>query len=101
MPKILVVDDDADIRELLKIRLAAEGYDSALAWEESFDLIVLDLDLGLSGGDGYVLMGRLQALAPVATIPIVVLSAQPTNPNAAKSLAAGATAFVEKPFGVE
>src|SRR5579859_2981918 len=104
MPKILVIDDDADIRGLLKIRLGAEGYDTAFAWdadtaltiarEESLDLIVLDLDLGVSGGDGYVLMGRLRELAPIATIPIVVLSAQPTNPNAEKSRAAGATAFV-------
>jgi DNA-binding response OmpR family regulator len=111
MPKILVIDDDADIRKLLEIRLGAEGYDTAFAWdavtaltiarEESLDLIVLDLDLGLSGGDGYVLMGRLQELAPIAMLPIVVLSAQPNNPNAEKSLAAGATAFVGKPFGVE
>ena len=88
-----MIDDDADIRKLLKIRLGAEGYDTAFAWDadtaltiarkESPDLIVLDL--GLPGGDGYVVMERLQTLAPFAMIPIVVLSAQPTNPNAEKS----------------
>jgi DNA-binding response OmpR family regulator len=107
--KILVIDDDADIRKLLEIRLASDGYDTAFAWDavtaltiarkESPDLIVLDLDLGVAGGDGYVVMERLQTLAPMT--PIIVLSAQPTNPNAEKSRAAGATAFVEKPFGVE
>ena len=109
MTKILVIDDDADIRKLLKIRLGNEGYDTAFAWDavtaltiarkESPDLIVLDL--GLPGGDGYVVMERLQTLAPFAMIPIVVLSAQPINPNAEKSMAAGATAFVEKPFEMD
>ncbi len=111
MTKILVVDDDPDIRKLLTIRLEHEGFETAVAGdavtaltiasEENPDLIVLDLDLGVAGGDGYVVMERLRALAPFATTPIVVLSAQPTIPYAEKSLAAGATAFVEKPFGVE
>jgi CheY-like chemotaxis protein len=107
--KILVIDDDADIRRLLKIRLGNEGYETAFAWDavtaltiarkESPDLIVLDL--GLPGGDGYVVMERLQTLAPFAMIPIVVLSARPVDPNAEKSIAAGATAFVEKPIDMD
>jgi CheY-like chemotaxis protein len=107
--KILVIDDDADIRRLLKIRLGNEGYETAFAWDavtaltiarkESPDLIVLDL--GLPGGDGYVVMERLQTLAPFAMIPIVVLSARPVDPNAEKSIAAGATAFVKKPIDMD
>lgn len=109
MTKILVIDDDADIRKLLKIRLGSEGYETAFAWDavtaltiarkEEPDLIILDL--GLPGGDGYVVMERLQTLAPFAMIPIVVLSAQPVDPNAERAKAAGAHAFVEKPFEME
>ena len=109
MPKILVIDDDADIRKLLKIRLEHEGYETAFAWDAVTALTIarkeepglIILDLGLPGGDGYVVMERLQTLAPFAMIPIVVLSAQPVEPNAARSLAAGAHAFVEKPFEME
>ena len=109
MPKILVIDDDADIRKLLKIRLGSEGYDTAFAWDavtaltiarkENPDLIILDL--GLPGGDGYVVMERLQTLAPFAMIPIVVVSAQPAQTSADRATEAGAFAFVEKPFQME
>jgi two-component system, OmpR family, KDP operon response regulator KdpE len=107
--KILVIEDDADIRTLLKAQLGSAGYDTAFAWDavtaltvarkEAPDLILLDL--GLPGGDGWVVMERLQTLAPFAMIPIIVVSAQPTDPNAERATAAGAHAFIEKPYEVE
>jgi putative two-component system response regulator len=107
--KILVVEDDADIRMLLKAQLGAAGYDTAFAWDavtaltiarkEEPDLIMLDL--GLPGGDGWVVMERLQTLAPFAMIPIIVVSAQPTDPHAVRAKAGGASAFIEKPFEME
>jgi len=107
--KILVIEDDADIRMLLKAQLRSEGYDTAFAWDavtaltvarkEEPDLIILDI--GLPGGDGWVVMERLQTLAPFAMIPIVVVSALPTEPNAERATAAGAHAFIEKPYEVE
>jgi DNA-binding response OmpR family regulator len=107
--KILVIEDDADIRMLLKVRLGNEGYDTAFAWDavtaltivrkEEPDLIILDI--GLPGGDGWVVMERLQTLAPFAMIPIIVVSAQPTEPNAERATAAGAHSFIEKPFEME
>ena len=109
MPKILVIDDDADIRKLLKIQLGNEGFDTAFAWDavtaltiarkEEPDLIILDL--GLPGGDGYVVMERLQTLAPFSMIPIIVLSAKPIDPNAEQAKAAGAHSFIEKPFELQ
>lgn len=107
--KILVIEDDADIRKLLKHRLELEGYETAFAWDavtaltvarkSSADLIILDL--GLPGGDGYVVMERLQTLAPFSMIPIIVVSAQPALPHAERSRAGGAHAFIEKPFEME
>jgi two-component system, OmpR family, KDP operon response regulator KdpE len=104
--KILVIEDDADIRKLLKHHLESEGHDAAFAWDAVTALTVarkvepdlIILDLGLPGGDGWVVMERLRTLAPFAMIPIVVVSAQPAAPNAERALAAGANAFIEKPF---
>ena len=107
MPKkILVIEDDADIRKLLKQRLEAAGYETAFAWDGTTALTIarksepdlVILDLGLPGGDGWVVMERLQTLAPFAMIPIVVVSAQPSDPHAERAVAAGAHAFVAKPF---
>jgi len=107
--KILVIEDDADIRKLLKLRLESAGYDTAFAWDavtaltvarkEEPDLIVLDL--GLPGGDGYVVMSRLQSLPALSMVPIVVVSAQSAQPHAEQARAAGASAFVEKPIDME
>ena len=106
--KILVIEDDADIRMLLKAQLGNEGYDTAFAWDavtaltiarkEDPDLIMLDI--GLPGGDGWVVMERLQTLAPFAMIPIIVVSAQPSVPHAERAKTAGAHAFIEKPFEI-
>jgi two-component system cell cycle response regulator len=107
--KILVIEDDADIRTLLKLQLGNAGYDTGFAWDavtaltvarkEKPDLIILDI--GLPGGDGWVVMERLQTLAPFAMIPIIVVTAQPTEPNAERAKTAGAHSFIEKPFEID
>jgi CheY-like chemotaxis protein len=110
MPKkILVIEDEADIRTLLKKRLESGGYETAFAWDAVTALTVarktepdlIILDLGLPGGDGYVVMERLQTLAPFAMLPIIVVSAQPADPHRERALAAGARAFIAKPFNAE
>ncbi len=103
--KILVVEDDADLRRGLQIRLAANGYqvftaaDGAsaigVARREEPDLILLDL--GLPAGDGFVVMARLQALASASGIPIVVVTAQDPHTSEQRALDAGARAFLRKP----
>jgi CheY-like chemotaxis protein len=107
--KILVIEDDADIRKLLNLQLGRAGYDTAFAWDavtaltiarkEEPDLIVLDL--GLPGGDGYTVMERLQSLAALSMTPIIVVSAQAVDPHAEQSRAAGAQAFLQKPIEIE
>ncbi len=107
--KILVIEDDADIRRLLKIRLGEDGYDTAFAWDAVTALTiarkaepdVIILDLGLPGGDGYVVMERLQSLAPLAMVPIIVVSAQPASMQSEPARAAGAVAFIEKPIEMD
>src|SRR5439155_11452422 len=70
-PKILIVDDDPDLRRGLNLRLRANHYDTsyamdgfsaiAMAQKERPDLIILDI--GLPAGDGFVVLDRLQQSA--------------------------------------
>ena len=103
--KILIVDDDADLRQALRLRLrsnhyetvnAADGYSAiAQAYKERPDLIILDL--GLPAGDGYVVLERLQNDDKLSTIPVVVLTARDPQSSEQRALRAGATAFFQKP----
>src|ERR1700686_910838 len=103
---ILIVDDDPDILLGLRVRLKANGYniffanDGASALLEASkhipDLIVLDI--GLPGDDGFVVMEKIKRIPLIADIPIVVLSASDARTNQARAIAAGAKAFLRKPF---
>jgi len=103
--KILVVDDDVDLLRGLMIRLKADGYEVvcatdavfavSVAMEEKPDLIILDI--GLPGGDGYLVMDRLNKMAGTIGTPIIVLSARDVAGNKDRALKAGARAFFQKP----
>jgi DNA-binding response OmpR family regulator len=104
-PKILIVDDDPDLRRALKIRLRANHYDTvqasdgysaiSVAQKEKPNLIILDL--GLPAGDGYVVLERLQDSDTLSGIPVIVLTARDPQSNEQKTLQAGAAAFFQKP----
>jgi CheY-like chemotaxis protein len=104
--KILIVDDDHDIRNLLSTRLRAEGYETVFAADamtainvartERPDVILLDI--GLPGGTGMVVMDRLRNFPALAHIPVVIVSAQDPLASREAALAAGARAFIPKPI---
>lgn len=104
--KILIVDDDQDIRRLLGLRLKSGGYEVAFAGDaisavnmarkEKPDLILLDLML--PAGDGYVVMERLRAMPALEGIPIIVVSARDPVTERERLVGAGADAFFHKPF---
>ena len=104
--KILLVDDDKDLLYGMKVWLRANGYHvffaadamSAIttAQAERPDLILLDI--GLPGGDGYLIMARLRSLMPLAHIPILVITARDAMTHEKKALEAGAEGFFQKPF---
>lgn len=107
--KLLVVDDDRDLVQGLGLRLEANGYAVTIAADgvqaiaaarrERPDLILLDI--GLPGGDGYVVFERLKAMGTVGLIPIIVLSARDPQVHAEKALQAGARFFFQKPVDNE
>lgn len=103
---ILVVDDDADIRELIKHRLEQKGYKVAFAADAATaltlarkaepDLILLDLTL--PGGDGFMILERMQHLATLAHVPVIAVSAREPEPNESRARELGAVGYIHKPF---
>jgi two-component system KDP operon response regulator KdpE len=103
--RILVVDDEQQIRRALDINLRAHGYEVRLAatGEEALvdvaanlpDLVLLDL--GLPGIDGVDVIRGLRAWT---AIPIIVLSARERDSSKVEALDAGADDYVTKPFSI-
>ncbi len=103
--KILIVDDDPDVRQGINVRLKANHYDTFFAADalsimvearkHEPDLIILDL--GLPAGDGFVVMERLKTIPSLAVIPIIVVSARDARTNEERAIKAGAQAFLQKP----
>lgn len=107
--KILIIEDDQDMRRGLIVRLKASDYETAFASDavmamsvvkkESPDLILLDL--GLPGGDGFVVLERLKNVDLLASTPVIVVSARDPKTDEKRALDAGAEAFFQKPVDNE
>jgi two-component system response regulator GlrR len=99
--KILVVDDDRNILEVIKMRLVSGGYQVTttgnakealhLAEQSKFDLLVLDLKL--DEGDGISLMEEINP-----DIPVIILTAYGTIKSAVNAMKKGAYGYLTKPF---
>ena len=104
MPRILVVDDDAHIRQALVERFAARKFDvrSAGSGKEALEKIAREhpdavlLDLQLPGGDGFWVLKELREAGIEATV--VVITAFGTVDKAVQAMKEGACDFIEKPF---
>ena len=104
--RILVVEDETDIRELLEIVLMSRGYQVATAENgrvglnilQSFrpDLVLADLSMPELDGLGF-LEGKSR-LSEVAAIPVIVLSARDKNGDVMQAIERGASNYITKPF---
>jgi two-component system response regulator GlrR len=102
--KILVVDDDPNILQVVKMRLVSGGYQVTttghakealdLAEQEKFDLLVVDLKL--DGEDGISLMENIHQINP--SIPVIILTAYGTIKSAVNAMKKGAYGYLTKPF---
>jgi DNA-binding response OmpR family regulator len=107
--RILIVDDDPDMRRGLGARLKVNGYETAfavdgvsavtMALKEKPDLILLDL--GLPGGNGFAVMESLQNLAPLVGVPVIVISAHEPATHEEKASRAGAQGYFQKPVDID
>jgi two-component system phosphate regulon response regulator PhoB len=104
--RILVVDDEEDILELVRFHLTREGYSVTLATsgeealkkakQDTFDLILLDLML--PGLDGLEVAKAMKADARTKNTPIVMLTAKGEDADVVAGLEIGADDYITKPF---
>ena len=104
--KVLVVEDDREIRALMQSSLSVEGFDvqTAVSLSEASAMLrhsppdVVVLDLGLPDGDGVDLV---RCMRQRQTLPIIVVSARHQEAQKIKLLDAGADDYLTKPFSVD
>ncbi len=104
--RILIVDDEPQIRRLLRVSLTAQGYETTetalgqdallRAAAEHPDLVILDL--GLPDIDGQEVIVRLREWSDV---PIIVLSVREREKDKVTALDSGADDYIAKPFGID
>ncbi len=106
VPRILVIDDEAQIRRFLDIGLRAEGYEVllaataaeglALAATRTPDLVILDI--GLPDMEGHAVLAELRQWSQ---LPVLMLSARDAESEKVRALDHGANDYVSKPFGIQ
>lgn len=105
-PKLLLVEDDQALAELLEYRFANEGYDVRVtsdgdealiyASEETPDLVILDWMI--EGTSGIEVCRRLRRDKATAHVPIIMLTAREAEDDRVRGLETGADDYVTKPF---
>lgn len=103
-PNILLVDDDTDLLKLISMRLVSAGYqvrtaenaENALSITEIAPPALVITDLKMPGMDGMQLFEMLQQRHP--TLPVIILTAHGTIPDAVAATARGVYGFLTKPF---
>ena len=107
MQKILIVDDEESICEILQFNLEIEGYEADVAYSaeqalkmdlKSYSLILLDIMMG--GMSGFKMAQMLKKDPETASIPIIFCTAKDTEDNKIAGLTLGADDYISKPFSV-
>ena len=105
--KILVVDDEQDLCEILKFNLETDGYtvETANSAEEAlnmdvagFDLLLLDVMMG--GMSGFAMARKLKEDPATKNIPVVFLTARDTENDTVTGFNLGADDYISKPFSI-
>jgi two-component system alkaline phosphatase synthesis response regulator PhoP len=110
MPKIFIVEDDENIRELVIYALHSGGFDAAgfesgaalfdkLAQKDAPPDLVL-LDIMLPEEDGLTILRKLRAARQYKRLPVIMLTAKGSEFDKVKGLDMGADDYIAKPFGV-
>lgn len=104
--KVLIIDDEEDVRNLIGLRLQRAGYDTVAAanglegmrlfYKDRPDLVILDV--AMPEMDGWQVLQRLRE---VSNVPVLMLTALAQERDKVKGLRGGADDYVTKPFGKE
>jgi DNA-binding response OmpR family regulator len=109
MPKILIIDDDVSITELMKALVSVEGHQPTTVNDSTTAIDVADsvkpdlitLDLMMPGINGFELCELLHNDPRFANTPIIIISARDDRESKERALEAGANEYITKPFGVD
>lgn len=104
--RVLVVDDDADLAKMLKVRIEAEGYEfmNAVDGKDMLEVLkikkphVILLDIMLPAMDGYSALREMRKNEEYADIPVIILSAKEKKKVGDLFILEKIAFFVEKPF---
>jgi len=106
MAKILVVDDDQQIRDILKLFLTTEGYEVVTASCGEEALIIMDkttpdlitLDISMPGINGYEVCRKIRTEYSQKALPIIMVSGNRHPQDEIKAFDVGADEYIKKPF---
>ena len=106
MSKILIVEDDPDVNQALRIRLEASGYEVcsaadglqglSTAVKERPDLMLLDISM--PAGNGFSIVERARAHTDLEDVPVIFLTASKREDLRDRAFELGAAGFFEKPY---
>ena len=108
MSRILVVDDEQDLCEILQFNLSRQGYDVDVAYSaeealpklqsKGFDLLLLDVMM--EGMSGFEMAERMKADEKLCAIPIIFCTAKDTESDTLRGFGLGADDYIAKPFRI-
>ena len=109
MSEVLIVDDDHNFRETLRELLSDAGYQTQIATnaEEAITLLQTTTpeltlcDWKMPGGGGEQFLKSLQSEGLLTTMPVIILTAHGTGPNAMQAMQLGAYDFITKPLDID
>ncbi|MDX1378597.1 MAG: response regulator [Anaerolineales bacterium] len=109
MPKILIIDDDVTVTELMKALVKMEGHEpttvndslKAVETAKSVNPDLITLDLMMPGLTGFEVCKLLSEDPDFSNTPIIIVSAKDDPESKQQALESGARDYITKPFGVE
>lgn len=109
MSEVLIVDDDHNFRETLRELLLGAGYQTRIATNAEDGIALLQIttpdltlcDWKMPGGGGEQFLKSLQSEGLLITMPVIILTAHGTGPNAMQAMQLGAYDFITKPLDID
>jgi len=108
-PRILIVEDDPDLRTILRLQLLSQGWEvvEAVNGAEGFEVVKRDipdcviLDLMMPVMDGFGFLKRARSLMDLQDVPILILTASEDERNKLKGFQYQADSYMSKPYDLE